>query len=102
MYELEVALRAKSDLQGTYEYIATTLEAPLAALAFLDDVDTCYVRLKENPYLYEQCREPRLRREGYRRAVIGNYILVYRPLDETKIVEVHRIFYGQQNYTKLI
>jgi len=102
MYELDVAQRARDDLQGIYEYIASKLEAPKAALDFLDAVDACYVRIQENPYLYEQCRELRLQSEGYHRVVIGNYILVYRPLEETKVVEVHRCFYGPQNYMELI
>ena len=102
MYELEISERAKSDLRGIYEYIATELDAPKAALDFLDDVAVYYERIRGNPCLYEQCRNSRLQREGYRRAVIGSYILVYKAIEEDKKVEVHRFFYGQQNYMKLI
>ena len=102
MYRLRIADPAERDLQHITIYIMETLEAPAAALAFMDEVDACYVRIQENPYLYEQCRNPRLQREGYRRAVIGNYVMVYKPFDETRVVEVHRFFYGPQNYTKQI
>ena len=102
MYKVRVEEPAESDFQHIITYIAETLDATAAALSFMDEVDVCYDRLQENPYLYEQCREPYLQSEGYRRAVIGNYVLVYKVLEEQKEVEVHRFFYGQQNYTKFI
>jgi len=102
MYRLRIAEPAERDFRHITTYIMEALDEPAAAFLFMDEVDACYVRIQENPYLYEQCRNPRLQREGYHRAVIGNYIMVYRPCDETKTVEIHRFFYGPQNYTKLI
>jgi len=102
MYRIKVEQPAKEDFNNIITYITETLDAPVAALSFMDEVEACYVRIQGNPYLYESCREPRLRERGYRRAVIGNYIMVYKPLDEVKVVEVHRFFYGPQNYIELI
>jgi len=92
IYRVRVEGPAEHDFQRIITYIAETLEATAAALSFMDDVDACYERLQENPYLYEQCRESRLQNEGYRRAVIGNYVLVYKVLEEKKEVEIHRFF----------
>jgi len=102
MYRLSVADRAEQDSDNIADYIASALEAPKAALDFLDEVDVCYNRLRENPFLYEACRDPRLKKEGYRRAVVGNYVILYKIFESKTEVIIYRIFHGQQNYTKLI
>lgn len=48
--------------------------------------------------MYEYCNDVRLKQWGYRKAIIKNYILVYRVDDKNKIVYILRIFYGRQNY----
>ena len=40
--------------------------------------------------------------QGYRKAVIKNYILVYRVDEKNNIVYVFHIFYGRRDYEKLI
>ena len=102
MYKLRVADRAHQDSDSIAEYISTNLDAPTAALDFLDDIAACYNRLRENPFLYEVCRDPRLRKEKYRRAVVGNYLVLYKVFEDTNAVIIYRIFYGAQNYTELI
>jgi len=74
----------------------------MAATAFSDAVYDCYDNLETDPYLYESCRDAKLKKEGYRRAVIKNYVLVYKVNDDTKTVTVHRFFYGRQDYVGLI
>ena len=37
---------------------------------------------------------------GYRKTVIGNYILVFRPVEQEQMVYVLRFFYGGQDYPK--
>ena len=69
---------------------------------FLDEVTVCYGFLKSNPMMYERCQDRRLGEEGYRKAVIKNYVLVYKINEESKIVSIMRFFYGAQDYTKLI
>lgn len=52
--------------------------------------------------MYEKCFDPRLKREGYRKAVIKHYILVYKFDESAKTVNVLRFFYGAQDYMKQI
>jgi len=82
-------------------YITEDLAAPQAATSFVDEVYKTYERLEENPYIFEECRDPRLQREGYRRAVIKNYVLIYKIYDYGQVI-VHHIFYGGQDYVNLI
>ena len=102
MYNLETTDNAEDDLSEIISYIAMNLNAPKAASDFADQVYDCYDRLEDNPYIYEECRDARLKKEGYRRAVIKNYILLYKINEDEKAVIVHRFFYGSQDYAHLI
>lgn len=101
-YKVIETERAVQDLDGILGYIATSLANPTAAAAFADAVETCYANLESMPLLYEQCRDLRLHALGYRKAVIKNYILIYRVDEKEKIVYVLRFFYGRQNYAERI
>ena len=83
-------------------YIAQELGNQPAAIAFLDEVDACYEKLETMPFIYEECRNPKLKELKYRRAVIKHYVMVYRVDDVGKIVYILRFFYGARDYEKLI
>jgi len=92
MYRVDVSVRAEQDLDRIVSYIAVKLDATKAASDFIDAVYDCYDILENNPYLYEKCRDVKLLNEDYRRAVVKNYVLVYKVDEETKTVIVHRFF----------
>ena len=52
--------------------------------------------------MYELCRDPRLRALEYHKAVIKNFIMVYKVDEAAKTVHILRFFYGRQDYEKLI
>lgn len=92
MYKLIVTELAHRDLDNIASYIAVQLANSPAASDFFDKVDRCYGYLERNP----------MEKEGYRKAVIKNYILVYKVDEIGKTVIVLRFFYGARDYTKLI
>lgn len=102
MYKLIVSELAHQDLDNIVSYIAIQLANPVAASSFLDEVDKCYGYLKSNPMMYSKCHDSHLEKEGYRKAVVKNYIVVYKVDEDAKIVSILRFFYGAQNYGKLI
>lgn len=102
MYKLIVTEVAHQDLDTIVSYITLKLANPKAAGDFLDEVAACYSFLKENPMMYERCRDQRLEKEGYRKAVIKNYVLMYKVDEVSKTVSVMRFFYGAQDYMNLI
>jgi toxin ParE1/3/4 len=102
MYSLVVSELAHRDLDNIVSYIAVLLANPIAATNFLDEVEKCYVCLKSNPLMYEQCHDALLVKEGYRKATIKNYVLVYKVEEAARTVVIHRFFYGAQNFIKLI
>jgi len=102
MYKLIVTELAHQDLNNIVSYIAVQLANPAAASNFLDEVDKCYGYLKRNPMMYSKCYDSRLGKEGYRKTVAKNYIIVYKVDEDAKKVSILRFFYGAQDYAKLI
>ncbi|NLO41109.1 MAG: type II toxin-antitoxin system RelE/ParE family toxin [Ruminiclostridium sp.] len=102
MYKLRISELAHSDLDGIVSYIAIVLSNPVAASNFMKELEKHYGHLKNNPYMYEMCNNLRLQRENYRRVPINNYVLIYKVNEEDKIINIYRIFYGRQDYLKLI
>lgn len=102
MYRLVVSELAHRDLDNIISYIAVQLVNPMAATNFLDDVEKCYGYLKSNPLMFGRCQDDRLEKEGYHKATINNYVLVYKVDESAKTVIIYRFFYGAQNYLQLI
>lgn len=102
MFRLIVSELAHSDLDNIVSYIALKLASPIAAANFLDEVENCYGYLKNNPFMYERCHDAFLEKEGYRKATIKNYGLIYKIDEVDRVVIIHRFFYGAQDYVKLI
>lgn len=102
MYNLIITDSAQKDLEAIIEYIAIELSNPAAAEALLGEVEKCYDALILQPYMYELCRNDRLRVVGYRRAVIKRYIMIYSVDESKETVFIMRFFYGARDYDKLI
>lgn len=102
VYDLIVTDEAHRDLDEALDYIGGHLSNPGAASGLLRQVEACYERLRDFPSMYERCRDPHLREQGYRKAVIGRFVLIYRPSEEERTVYILRFFYGGRDYEKLI
>ena len=102
MFKLIVSDHALQDLDSIGTYITVQLANPIAAANFFDEVEACYTFLMRNPMMYEKCRDDRLAAEGYRKAVIKNYVAIYRVSEETETVFIARFFNSAQDYTKLL
>ena len=95
--ETELALR---DLESIIFYITSSLDNKAAATVFLDDVEKCYANLQTMPYMYNTCNAPRLRKLGFRKAFVKNYILVYRIDEQNGVVNILRFFHKRQDYDR--
>lgn len=102
MYKLTVTELAQDDLDAIVEYIACQLENPIAAGAFLDEVEACYKQLNANPFIYARSSDLRLAREGYRKAVIKKYLLMFKVDEDAETVVIYRVFYGAMDYEKML
>ena len=98
MYKVVISPSANVDLFNALKYIAYELENPSADEKLADGDDRCYDALEEMPAAHELCRDPVLRRLGYRRYPIGNYIVIFRIVEKVKEVRVVHFFHATQDY----
>ena len=82
MYKLKITEAAQNDIENITEYIAVQLDNRTAAIDFLDEVEKCYSNLCENPFIYVKSSDARLQEEGYRKARIKNYLLMFKIREE--------------------
>ncbi|MCL2299029.1 MAG: type II toxin-antitoxin system RelE/ParE family toxin [Firmicutes bacterium] len=101
MYNLVLSKRAELELDTLQEY-ADSHYYSKRILKLEDDLDYCFDRLRNNPYFYQQCFQPKLEAKGYRRAVVQDFILVYHVDEDKKEVNVIGAFHGRQNYTEYL
>ncbi|WP_077532499.1 type II toxin-antitoxin system RelE/ParE family toxin [Massiliimalia massiliensis] len=101
-YKIEITKRAEWDLDQIVAYIAVNLENLPAATRLIDSIENCYRILETLPKSYSYCHAEAFRSMGYRKAVIDNYLMIFRIDEEEKTVYILRFFYGAQDYEKLL
>ncbi|GHV62791.1 translation repressor RelE [Spirochaetia bacterium] len=101
-YGLRIMPMAEEDLDGIFDYIANTLEAPVAAHRLMAKVEKAIQGLKDTPRIGSKCRDETLNKKGYRKLIVGNYIAFYLVNDEERTVIVMRVIYGRRNYPALL
>jgi addiction module RelE/StbE family toxin len=101
-YDLRIMPMAEEDLDGIFDYIVNTLEAPVAANRLMVKIEKAIQTLRDTPRIGPKCRDEILRKKGYRKLIIDNYIVFYLLNDEERIVIVMRVIYGRRNYIALL
>ena len=98
MYRVVISPSANADLLNILSYVAYELENPQEAAKLADEVESCYVDLEEFPAAHELCRDHVLRRIGYRRYPVGDYLVIYRIVEDAHEVRIVHLFHVSQNY----
>ena len=98
MSKLLVSPAADRDLDSILSYLINELCNPQAAGNLLDEVESAYDALVETSEVFELCRDRRLAKLGYRKAKIGNYLMIYQYDSELDEINVLRFFHESQNY----
>ena len=87
IYEIEVSEQADSDLRGIFEYIAFELQSPENASGQLD-------RLDKMPERYRKYEKEPWKSRGLRVLPVDNYIVLYIPDNDKKVVTILRVMYA--------
>jgi addiction module RelE/StbE family toxin len=88
------------ELDAILEYIMYTLEAPMAALNLLDEIEIKINKLLEFPLANRLYRPIKPLKTKYRILTVKNYLVFYVVLDE--IIEIHRIIYKKRDLSQLV
>lgn len=97
-YKLTVTEKAEADLDGILRYIAVELDNREAAAKLLDEIGERYALLERNPLLYALCDQPLLRRGGYRKVIVGRYLMICHVDEQRREVFIDRFFHDLQDY----
>jgi len=101
-FSLKFTRKSEEDLDEIYAYIGIQLSALTAALDIMDKIQNSITRLKDFPYCGSQVLDEPLRRKGYRKLIIENYIVFYLVDEEEKQVVIMRVIYGATDYQNVL
>ena len=101
-FHLKFTAAAYDDLEQIYSYISKKLLAETAADNLLEKIESSIMRLKKFPYSGSLVSDEPLRKRGYRKLIIDNYIVIYLVNEMDKQTVIMRILYGAQNYQNIL
>ena len=104
-YEVVFDPQVTAHVDEVVGYLTDVLASPAAAAGFLNGLDEVVERLESLPLSYPHPFDARLAAREYRKALVGNYVLLFR-VEETGdgsgVVCVTNLFHGSQNYQELL
>jgi plasmid stabilization system protein ParE len=101
-YTVEVFPLAQQDLESIYEYYFAESQEREVALKVTGKLKEAILGLSHVPASHPQARERRLRADGFRKLICGEYVIPFLIDEDKKAVSVVRIFHGKMNYQKYL
>ena len=98
--EVVVAEEASRDIDSIIDYLCRGLATPSAASDPLDAYDEFVGVIGAFPEAYPLCDDRYLAGLGYRKALLKNYVALYRVADDAVVIA--RVFHQSQDYARLI
>ena len=93
-YKLHITDSAHEYSDRIMDYLIE--RSPSAAYEVFRALDAAYQRLTTFPLMGPEAQEWELRKSGYRKLVVGDYVTLYRVVDDVCVID--HIFHGKQNY----
>ncbi|MEG1514696.1 MAG: type II toxin-antitoxin system RelE/ParE family toxin [Clostridia bacterium] len=100
VYTYELMPSAILDLDGIMDYITVQLCAKDSAIALLDEIEEAIVGACRFPEAAPPVNDVLLKRKGYRKLIVKNYIVFYIPDDANRKLNVMRVMYFARDYLK--
>ncbi len=97
-YNIKFAPIASEDLDHIYAYISQQTFTDQVAKELLKKMEFHIMRLRDFPLSGNSVEDAFLRSKGYRKLIVGNYIIFYLVNESEKQVVIMRVLYGAQNY----
>ena len=101
-YRITFTPVASEDLEAIYRYISKELHAEGAAVNFLEKIETSIMRLKAYPFSCNRVEDEFLRKKGYRKLIVENYVAFYLVDEEKQQVTIMRVLYSRQKYQQFL
>jgi plasmid stabilization system protein ParE len=101
-YEVIMAAHAIEDLRGIAHYIAVEKTAPRAADKLMGEITAQVHELKTMPERYPLVIPKKLRKFGFRKFMVGNYLIFYTVTEAPDQVIIRRVLYARRNWKKVL
>lgn len=99
-FEVELTERADRDLRNIFLYIAVDLGAPENAERQINRLWDAILSLDELPERYRRYENEPWRSRGMRFFSIDNFVILYIPYLEEKVVRIVTIMYGGRDISE--
>ena len=101
-YSISVTEEAKQDLRSIINYITFKLKSPMAAQNLLDEIEEQIEGLAQFPERFPLYDLESWHSRNLRVVSVKNFVILYIPNIETKVVNVYRIFYGKRDIATIL
>ena len=97
-FKVFVTQTAEDNFRACADYVERVLCQHRAALDMANEFETFLQNIELMPEMYPVMQDERLREKNLRRALVGNYVVVYR--FEGNVVTVLGFFHQMQDYAR--
>lgn len=97
-YKLFVTDRAEELLAAIIAYHVCKLKNKEAARELLGEIDRRYTQIIDHPQMFQLSEDNFLKRRGYHRVAVRNYLLLYLVNEKKKEVYIMGIFHNLEDY----
>ena len=101
-YEVLWTPDAKHDVDLVVSYLSENLGTPAAAAKLLDGIEQLIKTLKTFPETHEFVRDELLAARGYRKALVGSYLVLYLVDERHGVVVITNVVHGTRDYTRFV
>ena len=91
-WKLKLTPLARTDLEEIYQYISICLDAPQAADRLMTAFEKSFEQLQNHPFSFPRADDESLRKKGYRKLIVENYVGAYLLNEQTKRSGRHALF----------
>lgn len=96
-YKLKVSGSFALSLKNACDYIEQVLYQEQAAKYLAKTINEKALTLSDFPYAYPLC-EGKLGKAGFRRFLVGNFMVIYEINEKSGIVTLHKCVYARSDY----
>ena len=101
-WKLKITPFARTDLEEIYQYILICLDAPQAADRLMTAFEKAFEQLQNHPFSFPRADDESLRKKGYRKLIVENYVGAYLLNEQTKKWSPCAFLYGARDYKRLL
>ena len=98
-HKVVILTPAMKDIDRIADY-HLMLVGPQSAEKITDKLFDTISMLEDHPFAGTEFFEPALQKQGYRKLICGDYVSVYKVIDDTAYI--YRVVHGATNYPKLL